>query len=231
MKAILLAGGIGSRLFPVTFGISKQLIPVYDKPMIYYPLSVLMLAGIRDVLVISTPIDMSSYKRLLGDGSQWGIRLQYKIQEQPEGLAQAFILGEEFIGQDPVCLILGDNIFYGDKISQKLKDCIEIINEKASVFGYHVEDPKRYGIIAFDSERNVISIEEKPTHPKSNYAERRSLCCESMSYRLPTNELRLGTSFSTEQKSAHDSLARSDCLLPRSPHCHHAPEFLHILLH
>jgi glucose-1-phosphate thymidylyltransferase len=170
MKAILLAGGIGSRLFPVTFGISKQLIPVYDKPMIYYPLSVLMLAGIRDVLVISTPIDMSSYKRLLGDGSQWGIRLQYKIQEQPEGLAQAFILGEEFIGQDPVCLILGDNIFYGDKISQKLKDCIEIINEKASVFGYHVEDPKRYGIIAFDSERNVISIEEKPTHPKSNYA-------------------------------------------------------------
>lgn len=170
MKAILLAGGIGSRLFPVTFGISKQLIPVYDKPMIYYPLSVLMLAGIRDVLVISTPIDMSSYKRLLGDGSQWGIRLQYKIQEQPEGLAQAFILGEEFIGQDPVCLILGDNIFYGDKISQKLKDCIGIINEKASVFGYHVEDPKRYGIIAFDSERNVISIEEKPTHPKSNYA-------------------------------------------------------------
>ncbi|MEK9612629.1 MAG: glucose-1-phosphate thymidylyltransferase RfbA [Flavobacteriaceae bacterium] len=170
MKAILLAGGIGSRLFPVTFGISKQLIPVYDKPMIYYPLSVLMLAGIREVLVISTPIDMSSYKRLLGDGSQWGIRLQYKIQEQPEGLAQAFILGEEFIGQDPVCLILGDNIFYGDKISQKLKDCIETINEKASVFGYHVEDPKRYGIIAFDSERNVISIEEKPTHPKSNYA-------------------------------------------------------------
>ena len=170
MKGILLAGGTGSRLFPITKGVSKQLLPVYDKPMVYYPLSVLMLSGIREILLISTPIDIDSYKRLLGDGSQWGINLKFKIQDQPKGLAEAFILGEEFIGQDSVCLILGDNIFYGDTLSNRLRNCVEIAKTKASVFGYHVEDPKRYGVISFDKEMNAISIEEKPKYPKSNYA-------------------------------------------------------------
>ena len=170
MKAIVLAGGIGSRLYPVTKGLSKQLLPVYDKPMVYYPLSVLFLAGIKEVLLISTPQDINSYKRLLGNGSQWGITLQYKIQEQPKGLAEAFLLGEEFIGSEPVCLILGDNIFYGNTLSEKLLNCIEISKTKASVFGYHVEDPQRYGVISFDNNGNAISIEEKPEQPKSNYA-------------------------------------------------------------
>ena len=170
MKAIVLAGGIGSRLFPVTKGVSKQLLPVYDKPMVYYPLSVLFLAGIKEVLLISTPQDINSYKRLLGDGSQWGITLQYKIQEQPKGLAEAFILGEEFIGSESVCLILGDNIFYGNTLSEKLLNCVEISKTKASVFGYHVEDPQRYGVISFDKDGNAVSIEEKPKQPKSNYA-------------------------------------------------------------
>ena len=170
MKAILLAGGTGSRLFPITKGVSKQLLPVYDKPMVYYPLSVLFLAGIKEVLLISTPQDINSYKRLLGDGSQWGITLQYKIQEQPKGLAEAFLLGEEFIGSEPVCLILGDNIFYGNTLSEKLLNCVEISKTKASVFGYHVEDPQRYGVISFDNDGNAISIEEKPKQPKSNYA-------------------------------------------------------------
>ena len=170
MKAILLAGGTGSRLFPITQGVSKQLLPVYDKPMVYYPLSVLFLAGIKEVLLISTPQDINSYKRLLGDGSQWGITLQYKIQEQPKGLAEAFILEEEFIGSESVCLILGDNIFYGNTLSEKLLNCVEISKTKASVFGYHVEDPQRYGVIAFDNDGNAISIEEKPKQPKSNYA-------------------------------------------------------------
>ena len=170
MKAILLAGGTGSRLFPITKGVSKQLLPVYDKPMVYYPLSVLFLAGIKEVLLISTPQDINSYKRLLGDGSQWGITLQYKIQEQPKGLAEAFLLGEEFIGSEPVCLILGDNIFYGNTLSEKLLNCVEISQTKASVFGYHVEDPRRYGVISFDNDGNAISIEEKPKQPKSNYA-------------------------------------------------------------
>ena len=170
MKAIVLAGGIGSRLFPVTKGVSKQLLPVYDKPMVYYPLSVLFLAGIKEVLLISTPQDINSYKRLLGDGSQWGITLQYKIQEQPKGLAEAFLLGEEFIGSESVCLILGDNIFYGITLSEKLLNCVEISKTKASVFGYHVEDPQRYGVISFDNDGNAISIEEKPKQPKSNYA-------------------------------------------------------------
>lgn len=170
MKGILLAGGIGSRLFPITKGISKQLLPVYDKPMVYYPLSVLMLSEIKEVLLISTPEDISSYKRLLGDGSQWGISLQYKIQKQPRGLGEAFILGEEFIGSEPVCLILGDNIFYGDTLSEKLLNCIKISKNKASVFGYHVEDPQRYGVISFGKDGKVVSIDEKPTHPKSNYA-------------------------------------------------------------
>lgn len=170
MKAILLAGGTGSRLFPITQGVSKQLLPVYDKPMVYYPLSVLFLAGIKEVLLISTPQDINSYKRLLGDGSQWGITLQYKIQEQPKGLAEAFILGEEFIGSESVCLILGDNIFYGNTLSEKLLNCVEISKTKASVFGYHVEDPQRYGVISFDKDGNAVSIEEKPKQPKSNYA-------------------------------------------------------------
>lgn len=170
MKAILLAGGTGSRLFPITKGVSKQLLPVYDKPMVYYPLSVLLLAGIREVLLISTPEDIGQYERLLGDGSQWGITLLYKIQEQPKGLAEAFILGEEFIRSEPVCLILGDNIFYGNTLSKKLLNCVEISKYKASVFGYHVEDPQRYGVISFDKDGNAVSIEEKPQQPKSNYA-------------------------------------------------------------
>ena len=170
MKAILLAGGIGSRLYPVTKGVSKQLLPVYDKPMVYYPLSVLFIAGIKKVLLISTPGDINSYKKLLGDGSQWGISLKYKIQEQPKGLAEAFLLGEEFIGSESVCLILGDNIFYGNTLSEKILNCVKISKFKASVFGYHVEDPQRYGVISYDNEGNAISIEEKPKQPKSNYA-------------------------------------------------------------
>ena len=170
MKAIVLAGGIGSRLYPVTKGVSKQLLPVYDKPMVYYPLSVLFIAGIKKVLLISTPGDINSYKKLLGDGSQWGISLQYKIQEQPKGLAEAFLLGEEFIGSESVCLILGDNIFYGNTLSEKILNCVKISKFKASVFGYHVEDPQRYGVISYDNEGNAISIEEKPKQPKSNYA-------------------------------------------------------------
>ena len=170
MKGILLAGGKGSRLFPITRGVSKQLLPVYDKPMVYYPLSVLLLARIKEVLLISTPQDINSYKRLLGNGSRWGINLKYKIQEEPKGLAEAFILGAEFIGSDPVCLILGDNIFYGDTLSEKLIHCISISNNKATVFGYHVDDPQRYGVISFDTEGNAISIEEKPKNPDSNYA-------------------------------------------------------------
>ena len=170
MKAILLAGGKGSRLFPVTIGVSKQLLPVYDKPMVYYPLSVILSAGIREVMIISTPQDTNQYKRLLGDGSKWGITIEYKIQEKPNGLAEAFILGEEFIGSEPICLILGDNIFYGNTLSEKLSNCIKISENKASVFGCHVEDPQRYGVISFDDDGNAISIDEKPKKPKSNYA-------------------------------------------------------------
>lgn len=172
MKALLLAGGMGSRLFPVTKGVSKQLLPVYDKPMVYYPLSVLFLAGIREVLLISTPEDIGQYQRLLGNGSQWGITLQYKIQEHPKGLAEAFILGEEFIGEDPVCLILGDNIFYGLDFSKQLEDVVERTKRgaKATIFGYTVKDPERYGVIEFDDKGAALSIEEKPVSPKSNQA-------------------------------------------------------------
>jgi len=172
MKAILLAGGKGSRLFPVTKAVSKQLLPVYDKPMVYYPLSVLLLAGIQDILIISTPTDISQYQTLLGDGSQWGVSLQYKVQDQPNGLAEAFILGEEFIGNDSVCLILGDNIFYSDGLSSLLKTVVErtISSQKATIFGYNVNDPQRYGVIEYDHDGNAISIEEKPEHPKSNQA-------------------------------------------------------------
>lgn len=172
MKALLLAGGTGSRLFPVTFGVSKQLLPVYDKPMVYYPLSVLMLAGIREVLVISTPEDISQYERLLGDGSQWGITLQYKVQREPKGLAEAFVLGEDFIGEDSVCLILGDNIFYGLDFLEQLETVVERtkLGQKATIFGYTVKDPQRYGVIEFDAQGNALSIEEKPEIPKSNQA-------------------------------------------------------------
>ena len=172
MKALLLAGGKGSRLFPVTLGVSKQLLPVYDKPMIYYPLSVLILAGIREVMIISTPQDIGGYKRLLADGRRFGISLQYKIQEQPKGIAEAFILGENFIGNDSVCLILGDNIFYGLNFSKRLEAFVkQKKSEKiATIFGYTVKDPHRYGVIEIDDNGEVLSIEEKPRHPKSNQA-------------------------------------------------------------
>ena len=172
MKAIILAGGTGSRLFPVTLGVSKQLLPVYDKPMIYYPLSTLLLAGIKEVLLISTPEDMPAYQRLLGSGEQWGISLSYKIQKQPNGLAEAFILGEVFIGKDPVCLILGDNIFYGDGFQKTLSSAKEKTESSnlATVFGYTVKNPQRYGVIEFDKQGKALSIEEKPCNPKSDQA-------------------------------------------------------------
>ncbi len=172
MKGIILAGGSGSRLHPITLGTSKQLLPVYDKPMIYYPLSVLMLAGIREILIITTPEDQCNFMKLLQNGHQWGVNLQYKIQPQPEGLAQAFILGEEFIGNDSVCLVLGDNIFYGHGFTDLLSNAVAGVEEsgKATVFGYWVKDPERYGVCTFDGKDNVTSIEEKPVSPKSNYA-------------------------------------------------------------
>ena len=171
MKGIILAGGSGTRLYPITKGISKQLLPVYDKPMIYYPLSVLMLSGIRDILIISTPEDLPNFEKLLGDGYEIGIQLSYKEQPSPDGLAQAFIIGEEFIGTDNVCLVLGDNIFYGYGFSRMLQNAIKNVSEaKSTVFGYYVNDPERYGVAEFDTKGNVISIEEKPTDPKSNFA-------------------------------------------------------------
>ena len=172
MKAVLLAGGTGSRLFPVTQGVSKQLLPVYDKPMVYYPLSVLMTAGIRDVLLISTPYDIDGYKRLLGDGNRFGINIQFKIQEKPNGLAEAFILGEEFIGEDAVALILGDNIFYGLDFNKQLESVVERTKsgDKATIFGYTVKNPERYGVINFDDKGIPVSIDEKPVNPRSNKA-------------------------------------------------------------
>ena len=172
MKGIVLAGGSGTRLYPITKGISKQLMPIYDKPMVYYPISVLMLAGIRDILIISTPHDLPGFKRLLGDGSDYGVNFSYAEQPSPDGLAQAFTIGKEFIGNDSACLVLGDNIFHGSGFTSMLKEAVRAADEdkKATVFGYWVSDPERYGVAEFDKEGNCLSIEEKPQHPKSNYA-------------------------------------------------------------
>ena len=169
VKGIVLAGGSGTRLYPITKGVSKQLLPIYDKPMVFYPVSVLMLAGIRDILIISTPEDIAGYQRLLGDGAQYGVRFEYAVQPSPDGLAQAFLIGEEFIGSDRVCLVLGDNIFYGQGFTGKLRESVARPSG-ATVFGYQVKDPERFGVVEFDAQRRAISIEEKPSKPRSNYA-------------------------------------------------------------
>ncbi|MEG1861848.1 MAG: glucose-1-phosphate thymidylyltransferase RfbA [Bacteroidaceae bacterium] len=240
MKGIVLAGGSGTRLYPITKGISKQLIPIFDKPMIYYPISVLMLAGIREILIISTPIDLPSFRRLLGDGTDYGVHLEYAEQPSPDGLAQAFLIGQDFIGEDSVCLVLGDNIFHGSGLRRMLRHSLEDaeIEGKATVFGYRVNDPERYGVVEFNDEGDCISIEEKPDIPKSNYAvvglyfypnkvvdiakiitpsERGELEITSVNqYFLETGELKvqtLGRGFAWLDTGTHDSLSEASTFI------------------
>ena len=209
MKGIVLAGGSGTRLYPITKGVSKQLLPIFDKPMIYYPISVLMLAGIREILIISTPYDLPGFKRLLGDGSDYGVRFEYAEQPSPDGLAQAFIIGEEFIGNDSVCLVLGDNIFYGQGFTHMLKEAVHTAEEenKATVFGYWVADSERYGVAEFDKIGNVLSIEEKPVQPKSNYA-------VVGLYFYPNKVVEvLGRGFAWLDTGTHDSLSEASTFI------------------
>lgn len=208
MKGIILAGGSGTRLYPLTKAVSKQLLPVYDKPLIYYSLSVLMLAGIKDILIISTPTDTAKYEHLLGDGSQLGIKLSYIIQEQPEGIAQAFIIGEKFIGKDSVCLILGDNIFYGHNFTNTLEEVVSS-GSGATIFGYHVKDPERFGVIEFDKNLKVISLEEKPPFPKSNYA-------ITGLYFYDNNVIDIAKSIKKSDRGEYEITAINECYLKRN---------------
>ena len=211
MKGIVLAGGSGTRLYPITKGVSKQLLPIYDKPMVYYPISVLMLAGIKDILIISTPQDLPGFERLLGDGSDYGVHFTYAEQPSPDGLAQAFIIGEEFIGNDSVCLVLGDNIFYGQHFTGMLLDAVRAAEgeDKATVFGYWVNDPERYGVAEFDQDGNVLSIEEKPKSPKSNYAVVGLYFYPNEVVRVAKEVQLLGRGFAWLDTGTHDSLAEA----------------------
>ena len=218
MKGIVLAGGSGTRLYPITKGVSKQLLPIFDKPMIYYPISVLMLAGIREILIISTPYDLPGFKRLLGDGSDYGVHFEYAEQPSPDGLAQAFIIGEEFIGNDSVCLVLGDNIFYGQGFTHMLKEAVHTAEEenKATVFGYWVADPERYGVAEFDKIGNVLSIEEKPIQPKSNYAVVGLYFYPNKVVEVAKKELKvqlLGRGFAWLDTGTHDSLSEASTFI------------------